>query len=51
MHVLILTGKGEKFFSAGANIKMLTGMTPNSSTTSAFTQTKPSTGSSKRQNL
>lgn len=28
VHVLILTGKGEKFFSAGANIKMLTGMTP-----------------------
>lgn len=28
VHVMILTGKGEKFFSAGANIKMLTGMTP-----------------------
>lgn len=28
VHVLVLTGKGEKFFSAGANIKMLTGMTP-----------------------
>lgn len=28
VHVLILTGKGEKFFSAGANIKMLTSVTP-----------------------
>src|SRR5438046_4180009 len=26
--VLILTGKGEKFFCAGANIKMLTSVTP-----------------------
>lgn len=28
VHVLILTGKGEKFFSAGANIKMLMSVTP-----------------------
>src|SRR5688572_5784233 len=27
-HVIILRGKGEKFFSAGANIKMLTEVTP-----------------------
>ncbi|MCH9030705.1 MAG: enoyl-CoA hydratase/isomerase family protein [candidate division Zixibacteria bacterium] len=27
-HVIILTGSGEKFFSAGANIKMLTSVTP-----------------------
>src|SRR2546425_5794402 len=28
VHVLILRGKGEKFFSAGANIKMLSEVTP-----------------------
>ncbi|HEY2933902.1 MAG TPA: enoyl-CoA hydratase-related protein [Acidobacteriota bacterium] len=28
VHVLILTGKGEKFFSAGANINMLASVTP-----------------------
>jgi enoyl-CoA hydratase len=28
VHVLILTGKGDKFFSAGANIQMLTSVTP-----------------------
>ncbi len=28
VYVLILTGKGEKFFSAGANIKMLNSVTP-----------------------
>jgi enoyl-CoA hydratase/carnithine racemase len=28
VHVLILTGKGEKFFSAGANIQMLQSVTP-----------------------
>jgi enoyl-CoA hydratase/carnithine racemase len=28
VHVIILTGKGDKFFSAGANIKMLTEVTP-----------------------
>jgi len=28
VHVIILRGKGEKFFSAGANIKMLTEVTP-----------------------
>lgn len=28
VHVIILTGDGEKFFSAGANIKMLTEVTP-----------------------
>lgn len=28
IHVLILTGKGEKFFCAGANIKMLQSVTP-----------------------
>ncbi len=28
IHVLILRGSGEKFFSAGANIKMLAGVTP-----------------------
>lgn len=28
VHVLVLTGKGEKFFCAGANIKMLTSVTP-----------------------
>lgn len=27
-HVIILTGAGQKFFSAGANIKMLTSVTP-----------------------
>lgn len=27
-HVIVLTGAGEKFFSAGANIKMLTEVTP-----------------------
>ncbi|MBI4230861.1 MAG: enoyl-CoA hydratase/isomerase family protein [Planctomycetes bacterium] len=27
-HVIVLRGKGEKFFSAGANIKMLTSVTP-----------------------
>ncbi|MBI2564236.1 MAG: enoyl-CoA hydratase/isomerase family protein [candidate division NC10 bacterium] len=27
-HVLVVRGKGEKFFSAGANIKMLSGVTP-----------------------
>jgi enoyl-CoA hydratase/carnithine racemase len=27
-HVIVLTGGGEKFFSAGANIRMLTEMTP-----------------------
>ena len=27
-HVIVLRGKGEKFFSAGANIKMLTEVTP-----------------------
>jgi len=28
VHVLILSGKGEKFFSAGANMKMLSNVTP-----------------------
>ena len=28
-HVIVITGGGEKFFSAGANIKMLSEMTPN----------------------
>ncbi len=28
VHVMVLTGAGEKFFSAGANIKMLTSVTP-----------------------
>lgn len=28
VHALILTGKGDKFFCAGANIRMLTGVTP-----------------------
>ncbi len=28
VHVLVLTGKGEKFFCAGANIAMLTSVTP-----------------------
>lgn len=28
VHVIVLTGGGEKFFSAGANIKMLSEMTP-----------------------
>jgi enoyl-CoA hydratase/carnithine racemase len=28
VHALILTGKGDKFFCAGANIKMLTSVTP-----------------------
>ena len=28
VHVIVLTGHGEKFFSAGANIKMLAEMTP-----------------------
>ena len=28
VHVLVVRGKGEKFFSAGANIKMLTEVTP-----------------------
>jgi len=28
VHVIVLTGGGEKFFSAGANIRMLTEMTP-----------------------
>lgn len=28
VHVLVLSGKGDKFFSAGANIKMLTEVTP-----------------------
>ena len=28
VHVIIITGRGEKFFSAGANIKMLSEMTP-----------------------
>lgn len=28
VHVILLTGKGEKFFSAGANIKMLNNVTP-----------------------
>src|SRR2546422_1176958 len=28
VHLIILTGKGEKFFSAGANIKMLSTVTP-----------------------
>lgn len=28
VHVIVLTGAGEKFFSAGANIKMLTSVTP-----------------------
>ncbi|MBI1853927.1 MAG: enoyl-CoA hydratase/isomerase family protein [Planctomycetes bacterium] len=28
VHVIILRGKGEKFFSAGANIKMLSSVTP-----------------------
>ncbi|MBI3270143.1 MAG: enoyl-CoA hydratase/isomerase family protein [Planctomycetes bacterium] len=27
-HVIVLTGKGDKFFSAGANIKMLASVTP-----------------------
>lgn len=29
VHVIVITGGGEKFFSAGANIKMLSEMTPN----------------------
>src|SRR5262245_13479175 len=28
VHVILLTGMGEKFFCAGANIRMLTGVTP-----------------------
>src|SRR5262245_43361557 len=28
VHVIVIRGKGEKFFSAGANIKMLTEVTP-----------------------
>ncbi len=28
VHVIVVTGKGEKFFSAGANIKMLSEVTP-----------------------
>src|SRR5262245_33526651 len=28
VHVIVITGAGEKFFCAGANIQMLTGVTP-----------------------
>jgi enoyl-CoA hydratase/carnithine racemase len=44
VHVIILRGKGEKFFSAGANIKMLSEVTPQFKycTTSASMPTRPS---------
>ena len=38
---IVITGHGEKFFSAGASIQMLNSVSPDSSTISACTQTKP----------
>ena len=40
VHVIVLTGAGEKFFCAGANIQMLTEVDPLISTTSACTPTR-----------
>jgi enoyl-CoA hydratase/carnithine racemase len=40
VHVLVITGAGQKFFCAGANIGMLQRVTPTSSTTSACTRTR-----------
>ena len=40
VYVIVLTGAGDKFFSAGANIKMLRASIRPSSTTSACTPTK-----------
>jgi enoyl-CoA hydratase len=40
VHVIVLTGAGEKFFCAGANIGMLKDADPTSSTTSACTPTR-----------
>jgi enoyl-CoA hydratase/carnithine racemase len=47
VHVIILTGNGDKFFSAGANIQMLSEKWRRSSnTTSACTPTRRSIASS-----
>ena len=48
VHVIVLTGAGEKFFSAGANIQMLTESIPRSSTTFASMPTRPCCGWSRR---
>ena len=50
VHVIVLTGAGEKFFCAGATIGMLQRRRlPTSSTTSACTPTRRSTVSSRRR--
>ena len=44
VYVIVLTGAGDKFFSAGANIQTLARSIPLSSTTSACTPMKPCCG-------
>ena len=49
VYVIVLRGAGDKFFSAGANIKMLSASIRRSSTTSACTPTRPCCASSTRR--
>ena len=50
VHVLVVRGDGDKFFCAGADIKMLaTAQAVASSTTSACTPTRRSIASSRRR--
>src|SRR2546421_12457513 len=48
VHVVMITGAGEKFFCAGADIGMLERRTLTSSTTSVCTRTRRCAGSSRR---
>ena len=47
--VIVITGKGEKFFCAGADIKMLSDVTPSLSITSVFTRMRRCRVWSRRQ--
>src|SRR5215472_9086197 len=46
VHVIVLRGKGDRFFSAGANIGMLNAVTPGFNTSSACMPTRRSCASS-----
>jgi enoyl-CoA hydratase/carnithine racemase len=50
VQVIVITGNGEKFFSAGANIQMLANVTQLSNTSFACTQMKPCCVLNRRRN-
>ena len=48
---IVITGAGEKFFSAGASIKMLNSVSPGFKYNFCLPPTKPSLASSRRRRL